>query len=176
MSLPKIIFNSKTEFLSKRNKMYDNIKQCIDDWVINDTIEYNAMTSLDMGLTPRQNIHISQTLTDELKSFTENKCDEWCNEISFHIMVGIASFLDGLLKIDRLDDFSPEECTELIYNSITYQLDGERAGHEGMLSDVVSYPNESNESNESNTDTDTESNTKTNSDSDSDSDSTTDIN
>jgi hypothetical protein len=90
----------------------------------------------NLGLTPRQKINISPVLHNELNKFTENKCVEWCDKSSFNIMLGIAGFLDGLIKIKRINDFTAEEYTELIYNSIIYQL-GNDEHSPALLEDIV---------------------------------------
>jgi hypothetical protein len=127
MNLPQIIFKDNNDYLSKRNKMYDNIKETIDEWVIKDKFEYEHMSY--QGLTSRQEINIRETLTNELNKFTGQKYDNWCNELSFNIILGIRGFLDGLIKIERITDFTAEEYAKLIYNSIIYQLDNDEYSH-----------------------------------------------
>jgi hypothetical protein len=94
------------------------------------------------GLTPRQKLNISPVLYDELNKFTENKCVEWCDKTSFNIILGVEGFLDGLVKIKRINDFTAEEYNELIYNTIIYQLDnGEHSP--SLLEDIRIINNDS---------------------------------
>ena len=45
--------------------------------------------------------------------------------MSSNIMLGISGFLDGLVKIKRINDFTSNEYATLIHNSIMYQLDND---------------------------------------------------
>ena len=135
-----VIFKSDEDYISKRNKMYDNIKETIDKWVITDKFEYEHMSY--QGLTSRQDLHISDVLRDELKDFTQNKCDDWCDEICFNIMLGIRGLLDGLVKIKRITDFTAEEYAKLIHNSIMYQLDNDEHCP-CLLDDIRMFPDNS---------------------------------
>ena len=119
----QVIFKSDDDYISKRDKMYDNIKETINKWVIKDKFEYEHMSY--QGLTSRQHFNIEEKITHELKEFTENKCDDWCDETSFYIMLGIKGLLNGLVKIKRIADFTAEEYAKLIHNSIIYQLDND---------------------------------------------------
>ena len=121
MEQQKVIFENYDDYISKKDIIYDNIKKIIFDSIIEDEFEYIHMS--DLGLTPRQKLEISPVIYNELNKFTENKCVEWCDKISIYIMLGIEGFLDGLIKIKRINDFTPEEYVELIYNTIIYQLD-----------------------------------------------------
>ena len=134
MEQQKVIFEKDEDYVLKRNIMYDNIKKIIFDCIVEDKFEYRHMSNL--GLTPRQNLEISQVLHNELNNFIENKCVEWCDKTSFNIMLGVAGFLDGLIKIKRINDFTAEEYTELIYNSIIYQL-GNDEHSPALLEDIV---------------------------------------
>jgi hypothetical protein len=134
MEQQKVIFEKDKDYILKRNIMYNNIKKIIFDCIVKDEFEYRHMSNL--GLTPRQNLEISQVLHNELNKFTENKCVEWCDKTSFNIMLGIAGFLDGLIKIKRINDFTAEEYTELIYNSIIYQLDNNEHSP-NLLEDIL---------------------------------------
>ena len=135
-----VIFTSAEDYISKRNKMYDNIKETIDEWVIKDKFEYEHMSY--QGLTSRQQLNIEETLTHELKKFTEHKCDDWCDETSFYIMLGIRGLLDGLVKIKRITDFSAKEYAKLIHNSIMYQLDNDEHSP-CLLEDIRIFPDNS---------------------------------
>jgi hypothetical protein len=121
MEQQKVIFEKDEDYILKRNIMYNNIKKIIFDCIVEDEFEYRHMSNL--GLTPRQKLEISPVIYNELNKFTENKCVEWCDKTSIYIMLGIEGFLDGLIKIKRINDFTPEEYVELIYNTIIYQLD-----------------------------------------------------
>jgi hypothetical protein len=128
-----VIFKSNEDYISLRDKMYDNIKETINKCVITDKFEYEHMNY--QGLTSRQNLYIFDALSDELKKFTEHKCDNWCDEISFNIMLGIRGFLDGLVKIEKINDLKAEEYAKLIHNSIMYQLDNDE--HSPCLLDDI---------------------------------------
>jgi hypothetical protein len=134
MEQQKVIFEKDEDYILKRNIMYYNIKKIIFDCIVEDEFEYRHMSHL--GLTPRQKLNILPVLHNELNKFTENKCVEWCDKSSFNIMLGIAGFLDGLIKIKRINDFTAEEYTELIYNSIIYQL-GNDEHSPALLEDIV---------------------------------------
>ena len=121
MEQQKVIFEKDEDYVLKRNIMYDNIKKIIFDCIVEDEFEYRHMSNL--GLTPRQKLEISPVLNNELNKFSDNKCIEWCDKTSIYIILGIEAFLDALIKIKRINDFTAEEYTELIYNSIIYQLD-----------------------------------------------------
>ena len=131
-------FNNEEDYLNKRNKMYNNIKKNIIECIINNKKEFDAMKY--QGLTSGQDLAISFLLTKELKKLTENKCDNWCEEITFNIMIGINSFLDGLVKIKRMNNFTSEEIANLIYNSILYQLDNDEIDPY-LLYDIKIYKN-----------------------------------
>ena len=130
MNLQTVTFENYKSYISNRKKMFNNIKNTINNWVIIDSFEYEYM--IYHGLTSRQRINIDDSLTYELKEFTQHKCDDWCDEITFNIMLGVAGFLDSLVKIKRITDFTPKECATLIYNSIIYQLE-----LDGLLNDIV---------------------------------------
>jgi len=124
MELNKVIFSNVDEYLLKRNKMYDNIKKTIIECVTEDTFEYEHMSY--QGLTSRQRLYIIESLSNELQNFTQNKCNDWCDDISFKIILGIEGFLDGLVKINKINNFTGEEYADLIHNSIVYQLDNDK--------------------------------------------------
>jgi hypothetical protein len=140
MEQQKIIFEKYEDYILKKNIMYDNIKKVIFECIVEDEVEYQYMNKF--GLTPRQNLNISPVLHNELNKFTENKCVEWCNKTSFNIMLGVAGFLDSLIKIERINNFTAEEYTELIYNSIIYQLDNDDHSP-NLLQDIVIINNDS---------------------------------
>jgi len=140
MEQHKVIFENYDDYISKRDIMYENIKKNIIACIVEDEVEYQYMSKF--GLTPRQKLNISPVLHDELNKFTENKCVEWCDKTSFNIMLGIAGFLDGLIKIKRINDFTAEEYTELIYNSIIYQL-GNDEHSPALLEDIRIINNDS---------------------------------
>ena len=121
MKSQQVIFKDVNDYLSRRNKMSDNIKGSIIEWVIKDKFEYEQM--IYQGLTSKQMVNIDETLRDELAKFTEHKCDDLCYKISLNIILGIMGIFDGLNIIKRSTDFSAEEYAELIHNSIMYQLD-----------------------------------------------------
>jgi len=135
-----VIFKSNEDYVSQRNKMYDNIKETINKWVITDKFEYEHMSY--QGLTSRQQLYIEAKITHELKEFTKNKCDDWCDETSFYIILGIRGLLDGLVKIKRITDFTAEEYAKLIHNSIMYQLDNDEHSH-CLLDDIRIFPDNS---------------------------------
>jgi hypothetical protein len=139
MESQEVIFKNKEDYLSRRNKMYDNIKETIIEWIIKDKFEYEHMSY--QGLTPRQRLHIEDSLRYELKKFTEHKCDEWCDNVSFNIILGIRGFLDGLSEIKRITDFTAEEYAKLIHNSIIYQLDNDKHSP-CLLDDIRQFPND----------------------------------
>ena len=139
MESQKVIFKNNEDYLSRRNKIYDNIKETIIKWIIKDKFEYKHMSY--QGLTSRQELYIGDSLRYELKNFTEHKCDEWCDNVSFNIMLGISGFLDSLVKIERITDFTAEEYAKLIYNSIIYQLDNDKHSP-CLLDDIRQFPND----------------------------------
>jgi hypothetical protein len=140
MEQQKVIFEKYEDYILKKNIMYDNIKKVIFECIVEDEVEYQYMNKF--GLTPRQDLNISPVLYNELNKFTENKCIEWCDKTSFNIMLGIAGFLDSLIKIERINNFTAEEYTELIYNSIIYQLDNDEHSP-NLLQDIVIINNDS---------------------------------
>lgn len=121
MEQHKVIFENYDNYISKIDIMYENIKKVIFECIIEDEFEYQYMSKF--GITPRQKLNILPVLHNELNKFTENKCVEWCDKTSFNIILGVEGFLDGLVKIKRINDFTAEEYNELIYNTIIYQLD-----------------------------------------------------
>lgn len=139
MKSQEVIFKNDEDYLSRRNKMYDNINKTIIKWVITDKFEYEHMSY--QGLTSRQQIHIGDSLRYELKNFTEHKCDEWCDNVSFNIMLGISGFLDGLVNIERITEFTAKEYTKLIHNSIIYQLDNDKHSP-CLLDDIRRFPDD----------------------------------
>ncbi len=136
-NLPEIHFQNKEEYIIKRDLMYENIKKTIDEWVVTDTFEYEHMDY--QGLTSRQKINIGYTLIEELKKFTNNMYNDWCDEIVFYIIHGLKGFLDGLVKINKITNFTAEELSILIYNSIIYQLDNDEHSPT-ILEDIVKFP------------------------------------
>lgn len=125
----KPIFSSFEEYKTNLNKMYENIKEKINDWVVKDKSEYIYMSSL--GLTPNQEMYIVCFLIDELK-FLTRRPDDWCDNVSGQITAAVSSFLDGLVKIKRTD-FTAQEYAELINNSIQMQLDHLLDNEEGLF-------------------------------------------
>lgn len=132
-----VIFTSNEDYSLKRNKMYDNIKKTIDEWVIKDKFEYEHMSY--QGLTTSQELNIKESLTHELKVFTQHKCDDWCEKTSFYIILGIRALLYGLVEIKRMTDLSATECANLIHNSIMYQLDNDK-NYPCLLDDIATFP------------------------------------
>lgn len=108
---------NQEEYISKRNFMYNNIKKSI----INDGIKYDHLGNDSLWLRLEKNI--IDILTYELKKFTENKCNDWCDKIAFHIYLGIRGFFEGLVKLKKINNFTSEECRELFYINIINQLD-----------------------------------------------------
>ena len=116
--LPKLYKEEDLEPLL--NEMYKNIKETLVKCIINDKFEFKYMESF--GLTPRQRIDINYILNSELNKLTNNEYEEWCNNIHFHITNSIASSLNSLVLLKKIEDFSPEEMVEFIYNIIVYQI------------------------------------------------------
>jgi len=116
--LPKLYKEEDLEPLL--NEMYKNIKETLVKCIINDIFEFKYMESF--GLTPRQRIDINYILNSELNKLTNNEYEEWCNNIHFHIINSIASSLNSLVLLKKIEDFSPEEMVDFIYNIIVYQI------------------------------------------------------
>ncbi len=129
-----VIFETHYEFLYKRTDMYIKISESIKTYIINDNYEYGHMKYI--GLTPTQKIHISNLLNILLKEFTQNKCNEWCDTISSHIVYGIEGFIIGLLNINKIKTLTAEELSQMIISSITYQL-GNCNHCDNLLAEVV---------------------------------------
>ena len=142
MSLTQVLFENEEEYKTNRTIMYKNIKETINKWVIKDTFEYKYMDNY--GLTPRQDIYIESILKKELKKFSKNQCDEWCEKTTAYIIWGLRGFFDGLVKLNKISDFTAEEYALLIYNSIEYQLDNDEHSPY-LLEDIVKIKENSEE-------------------------------
>ena len=116
--LPKLYKEEDLEPLL--NEMYKNIKETLVKCIINDKFEFKYMESF--GLTPRQRIDINYILNNKLNKLTNNEYEEWCNNIHFHITNCIASSLNSLVLLKKIEDFSPEEMVDFIYNIIVFQI------------------------------------------------------
>ena len=102
-------------------EMYDNIKITLNDCIINNPVEFGFMQNF--GLTPNQMIEINYSLDKELNKLTNNKYNGWCNHIQFTIVNSIAGSLESLRKLNKINNFTPEEMVNFIYNIIVYQID-----------------------------------------------------
>lgn len=136
MSFSQVLFENEEEYNRKKTIMYKNIKETIINCVVTDTFEYKHMNYY--GLTPRQAVHIEEILKNELNTFSENQCNEWCSTTTTYIIWSLRGFFDSLIKINKINDFTAEEIVVLIYNTIIYQLDND--GHSPyLLEDIVKF-------------------------------------
>jgi hypothetical protein len=56
-------------------------------------------------------------------SLTNNKFLGWCNYIQFTIINNIDASLNSLKKINKINNFTPVEMVDFIYNIIFYLID-----------------------------------------------------
>ncbi len=134
MNISPVIFETHNDFLYKRTEMYIKISENIKTYIIDDYYEYGHMRYI--GLTPKQKTQFNNILNIILKEFTLNKCNEWCDTISSHIIYGIEGCIIGLVNINKIKYITAEELTQLIYSSITYQL-GNCNHCDNLLAEVV---------------------------------------
>jgi hypothetical protein len=118
-TLPKLY--ESEELNIKLAQLYDNIKITLVECIINDPFEFGFMK--DFGLTPRQQVAINYSLDKQLNELTNNKYNRWCDHINFMIINGIEGSLSSLQKLNKINNFTPEEMVDFIYNNIVYQID-----------------------------------------------------
>jgi hypothetical protein len=118
MKKPKLY---KDEELNERLKqMFIKIKETLINCIIDDEFEFKFMEVY--GLTSRQQISIEEILEKEFNKLTNNKFDSWCNNTIFHIVNGVHGALISLLRLEKIEEFTPEEMVDFIYNIIIYQI------------------------------------------------------
>jgi len=119
MKKPKLYQDEELNELLKQ--MFIKIKEILVNCIIDDEFEFKFME--EYGLTPRQQCSLEEILQKEFNKLTNNKFDSWCNNTIFHIVNGVHGALTSLLKLGKIEEFTPEEMVEFIYNIIVYQID-----------------------------------------------------
>jgi len=118
-TLPQLY--TEEELHPKLIQMYANIKITLIECITNNPVEFNFMN--DFGLTQNQRIDINYSLNDELIKITNNKFNGWINFVKNTVISSIESSLNSLKKLNKINNFTPEEMVEYIYNIIVYDID-----------------------------------------------------
>lgn len=119
----KNIFTSYDEYINTLNKVYENIKNDLNKYIVEDTFEYKHMSY--QGLTGRQWVWIPDSIQTHLKLITSD--NKYCYEISGNIITGIKIFIDAMKKSNVWDRFystlTAQELSNMIYHNIVYQFE-----------------------------------------------------
>jgi len=118
-SLPKLYNREQLNIIL--NVIYNDIKQVLIDCIVNNPVEFEFMKNF--GLTPNQRIEITSELSKQLEKITNNHFNGWCDTINFNIINSISGALSSLQKMNKINNFTPDEMVEFIYNLIVYQID-----------------------------------------------------
>ena len=107
----------------KQVEFYEKIEKSINKWIIEDEFEYYSMS--DWGLTPRQKLHIKDTIFHGLIKLTNDS--NWSNNTAYYVMWGIEGSINSMMKINIWEDFyntyTSTQLADWIYKNIEYQLD-----------------------------------------------------
>ena len=133
---PEIIFSSQEEWEENKEKAFAIIKDDIKDW-------YMITCPIDADGSwikyPTDVIRIFDGIYEALNLITKNKYETWCSNQSWIIVNSILGFIVGLQKTGNLISVW-ENIQEIIYNSITEQLELSGQGHSndvvGILQDT----------------------------------------
>lgn len=128
-------YNTKEEYEVAKDEMFKNIKKCIKE-CLDDDFEYNFMSRLKSGLTPRNEMSIEYVIEEELNKFTKNQDKDYSCQLAWTIVHSINGMISSLNKLDKLDEFTKEEIIDLIYSTIEYPLSEDG----NMINDLVEYP------------------------------------
>lgn len=121
--IPKILFTSMTDWEESKNKLYIEIQNWINKWIVLDESEYRCMSY--MGITPRQIINIAGAIENGLTILTNN--NKWSSKIAWEIIYGIEGFINGLINSKNWEKIynllSAQDLANMIYKNIEWQLD-----------------------------------------------------
>jgi hypothetical protein len=118
-SLPKLYNREQLNIIL--NVIYNDIKQVLIDCIVNNPVEFEFMKNF--GLTPNQRIEITSELSKQLEKITNNHFNGWCDTINFNIINSISGALSSLQKMNKINNFTPDEMVDFVYNIIVYQID-----------------------------------------------------
>ena len=123
---PQIEYSNLEEWETKKKEAYQIIKNGLNEWIVEDNLEYQHMYY--WGLTPKQIINIPKYIEQALKIITKENNKEWIINISHDIINGIEGFLNAFIKTGIWDlihspELGPETMSNLIYNYIIWKLD-----------------------------------------------------
>jgi hypothetical protein len=123
--IPKIEYSNLKEWETKKEEAYQLIKNGLNEWIIEDNVEYQHMSY--QGLTSRQQYNIFDYIKEALNIITKENNKEWVEKISYNIIYGIEGFFNGFIETGNWDliysQLDPETMSKLIYNNIIWQLD-----------------------------------------------------
>ena len=125
LSDPKIVYSNWEEYKNVQNEAYAIIKQGCDEWIIDDTFEYEHM--FYQGLTSRQELNLPYYIEQALNLITKNQNKGWCNKVSQEIIYSIRGVLNQLVYAGFWENIysesTPISMSKFIYDNIVWQLD-----------------------------------------------------
>ena len=116
---PQILFRSREEYDEIHEKMFSAIKKTIDEYF--DDFEYTFMK--DYGITPKQRVHISITIQDELMKITNDKHFSYIESYEAINSVGILTRGRNLPHWNKIyDALSKDELKDIFYDQIKHHI------------------------------------------------------
>jgi hypothetical protein len=136
MKTPNVFFNSKDEWNTQKEILFNKIKVVVYESI---TREYNCMSFF--GLTPNQEIDIGGGLETELTHLSQDS--EWSKKIAWDIIVyGIQVFIQGFILTNTwekiFDELTPDEMSDILFENIKWQLDDEHHSP-SILEDIPQF-------------------------------------
>ena len=117
------VYATRDEYTAILHSMYQDIKTCVDNCIVTNTLEYHYMS--DMGLTSNQECLIRYCLENNLFKLTDDK--QWSENIAYHIVYGILGFFNGMINTGiwkkMYEELEPEKVSDMICENIIFQFD-----------------------------------------------------
>lgn len=120
LNIPRLKY-SKKDWNDAKQKMYDTLESCIWKCIIYDE-DNEFYNSIYDGLSARQRNYLNDIIYKELNILTKDKFHTWCTNLAWDIVYGIEGSVQGLIEIEKINDFSEEEITNFIFKNLEWQL------------------------------------------------------
>ena len=139
---PNIICDNMDELNKQVKVMLDNIKAVVWEWIVANEVEYQHM--MVQGFCHNQSIHIYECIYEELNTFIYNMTNSynamWCQDVVDNITNCIDITLSGLISINKISSFTPDELALYVQRIITLHLyESNKDGHifSGAIHDII---------------------------------------
>jgi hypothetical protein len=120
----------------------------LDEQIIQNVYEYNALGVVVHGLTPRMKVNIRERLTTLIDDLLNNSHPIILKRLVLTIMQSLDSSIIGLLTIRPKDSFIPSEIKNFLYTHLEWLLDVDHHSP-SMLGDYIIVDEENTLDNES---------------------------